>query len=109
GFAWVWLFYRFCTVLVLRYTVANMDLDRISPPSALLLLPPPPSASFEQLQEAYRSSISATCSMLPQSLKSANQIAILDIALCVPGLLSPTCLPRTRVFGTLQRLLSDVY
>jgi len=86
-----------------------MDLDRISPPSALLLLPPPPSASFEQLQGACRPSISAACSKLSQSLRSANQIAILDIALCVPGLLSPTCLPRTRVFGSLQRLLSDIY
>lgn len=86
-----------------------MDLDRISPPSALLLLPPPPSASFKQLQEAYRPSISAACSKLPRSLKSVNQTAILDVALCVPGLLSPTCLPRMRVFGFLQRLLSDIY
>lgn len=86
-----------------------MDLDRISPPSALLLLPPPPSAPFEQLQEAYRPSISAACSKLPRSLKNANHIAILDVALCVPGLLSPAYLPRTRVFGSLQRLLSDIY
>lgn len=86
-----------------------MDLDRISPPSALLLLPPPPAASFEQLQEAYRPSISVVCSKLPQSLKSSNQIAILDVALCVPDLLSPTCSPRARVFGSLQRLLSDMY
>lgn len=87
-----------------------MALDRIaSPPSAILLLPPPSSASFEQLQEAYRPSIKDACARLPRKLAGANQIAVLDVALCVPGLLSPSCLPRARVFACLQRLLADVY
>lgn len=91
-------------------SLVSMDLDRIaSPPSALLLLPPPSSASFEQLQEAYRPSIKDACARLPRKLAGVNQIAVLDVALCIPGLLSPSCLPRARVFACLQRLLADVY
>lgn len=87
-----------------------MTLDRISPPSALLLLPPAPSsASFEQLQQAYKPSVAAACAQLPKSLKNANHIAVLDIAFCVPGSRSPSCLPRGRVFAGLQRLLADMY
>lgn len=87
-----------------------MSFDRMSPPSALLLLPPAPSsASFEQLQQAYKPSIAAACAQLPKNLQNANQIAVLDIAFCVPGSRSPSCLPRGRVFAGLQRLLADMY
>lgn len=86
-----------------------MDIDRIRPPSVLLLLPPAPSASFEQLQQAYRPPISGVFAKLARSIKKTNLLAPMDIAICIPGLLSPSCRPRTRLFAPLQRLLADVY
>ncbi|PYH93527.1 pantetheine-phosphate adenylyltransferase family protein [Aspergillus ellipticus CBS 707.79] len=79
------------------------------PSSALLLLPPPPSASFDQFKAAYEPILVAVCSRLAQQLDGANRTAILDIALSLPGLLSPSCQPRTRAFGSLQTLLESIY
>lgn len=86
-----------------------MPLDPISRPYALLLLPPPPSDSFERLKDAYEPAFSAAYSKLSQALNGWNSIAFLDVALAVPGLLSPSCSPRSRVFASLQHLLANVY
>lgn len=85
-------------------------MDRVSPPSALLLLPAAPGeASFEQLQQAYGPALAAACVQVAKRLGNANQIAVLDVALCVPDVGSPACVPRARVFAGLQRLLADMY
>ncbi|RAL05980.1 putative pantetheine-phosphate adenylyltransferase [Aspergillus ibericus CBS 121593] len=77
--------------------------------SALLLLPPPPSASFDQFKAAYEPILLAVCSKLVQELNGANRTAILDIALSLPGLLSPACRPWTRAFSSLQSFLESIY
>ncbi|PWY86027.1 pantetheine-phosphate adenylyltransferase family protein [Aspergillus heteromorphus CBS 117.55] len=79
------------------------------PTSALLLLPPPPSASFDQFKAAYEPILVAVCSKLAQQLDGANRTAILDIALSLPGLLSPSCQPQTRAFASLQSFLESIY
>lgn len=83
--------------------------DHISQLYALLLLPPPPSSSFPRLKEAYGPGLSAVFSKLSATLDDANRIALLDIALPVPGVLSPRCQPRAKVFNSLQRLLASFY
>ncbi|GES62434.1 pantetheine-phosphate adenylyltransferase family protein [Aspergillus terreus] len=83
--------------------------DRMAQTSALLLLPPPPSASFPQFKEAYEPILSEVYSKLAQSLDGLNQSAILDIALSLPGLLSPECQPRARMYGSLRRFLANIY
>lgn len=85
-----------------------MALDGISSASALLLLPPPPSASFEQCRSVYESILSTSFSKLA-GLNGTNHIAILDIALFLPGLQAPTCQPRAKVFQSLQCLLANIY
>ncbi|KAE8352620.1 hypothetical protein BDV28DRAFT_134817 [Aspergillus coremiiformis] len=85
-----------------------MDLDRISSASAMLLLPPPPSASFEQCKNVYDPILSTVFTDLAK-FNGTNHIAILDIALCLPGLHSPTCQPRAKLFKSLQGLLANIY
>ncbi|OJZ87360.1 hypothetical protein ASPFODRAFT_569715 [Aspergillus luchuensis CBS 106.47] len=77
--------------------------------SALLLLPPPPSASFDQFKAAYEPILLGVCTKLVRELNGANHAAILDIALSLPGLLSPSCRPRTRAFSSLQSFLESIY
>ncbi|EHA20595.1 hypothetical protein ASPNIDRAFT_54557 [Aspergillus niger ATCC 1015] len=77
--------------------------------SALLLLPPPPSASFNEFKAAYEPALLGVCTKLVRELNGANHTAILDIALSLPGLLSPSCRPRTRAFSSLQSLLESIY
>lgn len=83
----------------------------MNPPSALLLLPTTAEgASFEQLQQAYRPALDAACVKVAQRLGGGSQIAVLDVALCVPGVGSlAASVPRARVFAGLQRLLADMY
>ncbi|KAF7597262.1 hypothetical protein BBP40_008104 [Aspergillus hancockii] len=85
-----------------------MALDRISPASALLLLPPPPSTSFEQCKNVYEPILSTVCRNL-LSLNGTNHIAILDIALFLPGIQSPSCQPRAKAFKDLQCFLAHIY
>lgn len=84
-------------------------MDSISQPYALLLLPPPPSSSFARLRAAYGPGLAAVYSKLSTALDGANRIALLDVALPVPGVLSTRCQPRARVFQSLQRLLASFY
>ncbi|KAI9931022.1 hypothetical protein ASPWEDRAFT_23110 [Aspergillus wentii DTO 134E9] len=86
-----------------------MASDRFSPPSGLLLLPPPPSTSFEQLRDAYGPSLSDVFSKISRMLNGSNDIAVLDIALSIPGLLSPSYQPRAKVFKRLQSFLASIY
>lgn len=86
-----------------------MAASPVSQTSALLLLPPPPSASFEQFQQVYESVLSEVCSRLLQSLQGTHRTAILDIVLALPGLRSSSSQPRSRVFGSLQSCLANVY
>lgn len=85
------------------------DSDRISPPYALLLLPAPPSSAVRQLKDAYGRALSQVFSDLVKGPNSRNRIAQLDIALTVPGILSPEYRPRARIFASLQRLLANFY
>lgn len=86
-----------------------VDTDRISPPYALLLLPAPPSSAVRQLKDAYGPAVSRVFSDLAKGPASRNRIAQLDIALVVPGILSPEYRPRSRIFASLQRLLANLY
>ncbi|KAL4891021.1 hypothetical protein BDV59DRAFT_76545 [Aspergillus ambiguus] len=83
--------------------------DPTAQTSALLLLPPPPSSSFPLFKDAYEPILSAVYSRLAQSLDGLNQSAILDIALSLPGLLSPGHQPRARMYGSLRRFLANIY
>lgn len=85
-------------------------MDSVSPPSALLLLPTAAEgASFEQLQQAYGPALAAASVQVAKRLGDSNQIAVLDVAVCVPGVGSPAFVPRARVFDGLQRLVADMY
>ncbi|KAI9042630.1 putative pantetheine-phosphate adenylyltransferase [Aspergillus affinis] len=86
-----------------------MAASPVSQTSALLLLPPPPSASFEQFKAVYDSLLSSVCSRLVQNLQGIHQTATLDIVLALPGLRSSTSQPRSRVFGSLQACLANIY
>ncbi|RAL15984.1 putative pantetheine-phosphate adenylyltransferase [Aspergillus homomorphus CBS 101889] len=78
-------------------------------PSALLLLPPPPAADFDQFRFAYEAILSTVCSTLHLKLNGTDRVAILDVALSLPGLLAPSCQPRTRAFASLQSILERIY
>lgn len=86
-----------------------MPSDRITPPSALLLLPPPPIVSFNEFRTVYEPVLSSVFANLLNALNGSNRIASLDIALSLPGLLSPSCQPPTRAFASLQRIVEHMY
>lgn len=86
-----------------------MPPDRANPPSALLLLPPPPSADFEQFKDAFEPSLSAVYSKVARTVAGADHMAILDIALSIPDLLSLSCQSRGAVFSYLQRFVATLY
>ncbi|KAJ5632458.1 hypothetical protein N7490_008797 [Penicillium lividum] len=81
----------------------------IKSPSALLLLPSPPSFSFGGVKEAFEASISDVFMQLSKSLKGSDRIATLDIALAVPGLLSPSNRPRTKIFTEVEHYVGSIY
>lgn len=85
-----------------------MPPKQLNRPYALFLLPSPPSSSFEGVRDAYEPAFSALYSKLSEALDGANSIALLDIAVEVPGVLSSSP-PRSRLFASLQRLLANVY
>lgn len=85
-----------------------MPLDPLPQPYALLLLPSPPWGSFNDLRAAYEQSLSTVYLKLSQALNGANTVALLDIAIDIPGLLS-AAVPRSKVFASLQRLLANTY
>ncbi|KAJ5170359.1 Cytidylyltransferase [Penicillium coprophilum] len=78
-------------------------------PSALLLLPPPPAFSYNQVKDAFESSLVNVLTKLSNALVGSNRTALLDIALAIPDLLSPSCQPRAKVFAQLQHYLTSVY
>ncbi|CAG7964002.1 unnamed protein product [Penicillium nalgiovense] len=86
-----------------------MASDHINPPSALLLLPPPPAFSFAQVKDAFQPSLVDVYTKLSNALGGSNRAAVLDIALAIPDLLSPSCQPRAKVFAQLQHYLTSVY
>ncbi|PKY02048.1 hypothetical protein P168DRAFT_283808 [Aspergillus campestris IBT 28561] len=90
-------------------TPRNSVMDSIAEPSALLLLPPPSSTSVEQFRVIYEPILTNVLSKLSSDLNGSNHIAILDIALSLPGLLSPKYLPRSKVFKPLQHLVANIY
>ncbi|RAH82777.1 hypothetical protein BO86DRAFT_68189 [Aspergillus japonicus CBS 114.51] len=79
------------------------------PTSALLLLPPPPAAEFDHIKSAYEAILSTVCSILHLKLDGSDRVATLDVALALPGLLAPSCRPRTRAFASLQSILEGIY
>ena len=86
----------------------RLDPATVPQPYALLLLPSPPSGSFSGLRGKYEQALSAVYLKLQQRLNGANTVAILDIAVEIPALLS-SGLPRSTAFASLQRLLANVY
>ncbi|KAE8152604.1 hypothetical protein BDV25DRAFT_150713 [Aspergillus avenaceus] len=81
----------------------------MSSASALLLLPPPPSTTFREFKNTYEQILSTVYTEISQSLNDTTRPVILDIALFLPGLLSPECQPRARVFKSLQSFLANIY
>jgi phosphopantetheine adenylyltransferase len=77
--------------------------------AALLLLPPPPAVKFEQFKDAYGPTLSTVFSKLCKTLNGVNSIAILDIAISIPGLLSRSSQPRAKIFPSLQHYLANIY
>ncbi|KAJ5543314.1 hypothetical protein N7535_005742 [Penicillium sp. DV-2018c] len=86
-----------------------MASDTTNSPSALLLLPPPPAFSFAQVKNAFEPSLVDVYAKLSKALNGSNRTAVLDVALAIPDLLSPSCRPRARVFAQLQHYLTSVY
>ncbi|KZN83965.1 Uncharacterized protein EN45_110830 [Penicillium chrysogenum] len=86
-----------------------MASDHINSPSALLLLPPPPAFSFAQVKDVFQPSLVDVYTKLSNALSGSNRTAVLDIALAIPDLLSPSCQPRAKVFAQLQHYLTSVY
>ncbi|CDM26600.1 hypothetical protein DTO006G1_3242 [Penicillium roqueforti] len=86
-----------------------MASDHTNSPSALLLLPPPPAFSFAEVKDAFQPSLVEVYTKLSNALIGSNRTAVLDIALAIPDLLSPSCQPRAKVFAQLQHYLSSVY
>ncbi|CAI7663663.1 unnamed protein product [Penicillium glandicola] len=78
-----------------------MASDHINSPSALLLLPPPPAFSFAKVKDAFQPSFVDVYTKLSKALAGSNRTAVLDIALAIPDLLSPSCQPRAKVVYTL--------
>ncbi|KAJ6084154.1 hypothetical protein N7486_010954 [Penicillium sp. IBT 16267x] len=83
--------------------------SHISSPSALLLLPPPPSFSLGGVKEAFETSVSEVFVQLSKSLEGTNRIGTLDIALAIPGLLSPSNRPRTKIFAQVEHYVGSIY
>lgn len=79
------------------------------PISALLLLPPSQSFSLGGVKHAFETSVSEVLVKLSKNVKNSNQIAILDVALAIPNLLSSSNKPRAKIFGPLQHYLSSIY
>lgn len=77
--------------------------------SALLLLPAPPSFAFDKVKDAFGPSVSVVLEKLSGRLKGSRQIAILDVALAIPNLLSSSYRPRGKIFAPLQHYLSSIY
>lgn len=77
--------------------------------SALLLLPSPPSFSFGGVKEAFETSVSDVFVQLSKSLGTSDGIATLDIALAIPGLLSPSNRPRTKTFAQVEHYVGSIY
>ncbi|KAJ5473258.1 hypothetical protein N7475_002824 [Penicillium sp. IBT 31633x] len=86
-----------------------MASDHTNPPSALLLLPPPPAFSFSQVKDAFEPSLVHVYSELSKALNGSSRAALLDVALEIPDLLSPSCKPRAKVFAQLQHYLTSIY
>lgn len=86
-----------------------MASDHINSPSALLLLPPPPAFSFAQVKDVFQPSLVDVYTKLSNALSGSNRTAVLDIALAIPDLISPSCQPRAKVFAQLQHYLTSVY
>jgi phosphopantetheine adenylyltransferase len=86
-----------------------MTQNRISPPYALLLLPSPPSPAVRRLKDAYEPALSHVFSRLSNALNDSNRICVLDIAVAIPGVLSPDYQPRAKLFTSLQHLLASLY
>lgn len=86
-----------------------MAYDRIGQTLDLLLLPPPPTATFEQFKDAYKPALSAVYTKLSAKLSGSHRVAVLDIALAIPDLLSFSCQSRARVFPYLQHFLATLY
>ncbi|KAJ6104540.1 hypothetical protein N7523_010860 [Penicillium sp. IBT 18751x] len=79
------------------------------PYTAVLLLPPPPSFDFNPVKDVFQTSVSDVLVKLSEALHGSHDIASLDIALAVPGLLSPASKPRARIFKQLQHYLTSIY
>ncbi|RMJ24903.1 pantetheine-phosphate adenylyltransferase family protein [Aspergillus sp. HF37] len=86
-----------------------MPSDCANPPSALLLFPPPPSADFERFKYAYEPTLSVVYAKLAKAVSGADHMAVLDIALSIPDLLSLSCQSQGRVIPYLQRFLATLY
>lgn len=76
---------------------------------ALLLLPAPPSLSFGGVKDAFETSVSDVFVQLSKSLGASDGIATLDIALAIPGLLSPSNRPRTKTFAQVEHYVGSIY
>ncbi|KAJ5895149.1 hypothetical protein N7495_006840 [Penicillium taxi] len=78
-------------------------------PSALLLLPPPPSFSFDQVKDVFETAVSDALVKLQKTPNRSGCAPTLDIAADIPGLLSPACRPRSKIFPQLQHYLTSIY
>lgn len=83
-----------------------MSSNSANRPSVLLLLTPPPSPSFQEFSDTYKPPLMAVCSKLSQCVRGSNQMAVLDIALAIPDLLSQS---RAGVVPYLQHFLAATY
>ncbi|KAJ4373991.1 hypothetical protein N0V83_002730 [Neocucurbitaria cava] len=77
---------------------------------ALLLLPPAPSPpSYAALKAAYHAPLHTVLSGLARSSRSAQEPALLDIALPCPHLYGRLDAPRGPLYATTQQLVADLY
>ncbi|KAJ5681862.1 uncharacterized protein N7477_001802 [Penicillium maclennaniae] len=86
-----------------------MSSEKSRPYTAVLLLPPPPSFDFNPVKDVFQTSVSDVLVKLSEALHGSHDIVSLDIALAVPGLLSPASKPRARIFKQLQHYLTSIY
>lgn len=86
-----------------------MASNNINTTSALLLLPSPASFDYEKVKDVFEPSVSDVMIRLSDTVKGSNRIASVDIALGVPGLLSYTNKPVSRIFKGLQHYLASIY
>ncbi|GLI78856.1 hypothetical protein PoHVEF18_007178 [Penicillium ochrochloron] len=77
--------------------------------AALLLLPPPPSFSFRPVKDVFEKPLAEVLVDLVKALNGSNSIAILDIVLQIPDLLSSSARPQAKVFASLQHYLTSIY